>query len=41
MVTMEALLSTHYEMARLQYYLQYRDHPLLFRGEALPGIFFL
>ncbi|XP_026826891.1 angiotensin-converting enzyme-like isoform X3 [Ooceraea biroi] len=36
-VTMDALLSTHYEMARLQYYLQYRDHPLLFRSEALPG----
>lgn len=37
-VTMEDLLSTHYEMAHLQYYLQYKDHPLLFRNEAIPGI---
>ncbi|KAG5343211.1 ACE enzyme, partial [Acromyrmex heyeri] len=36
-VTMEDLLSTHYEMAHLQYYLQYKDHPLLFRNEAIPG----
>lgn len=35
---MEDLLSTHYEMAHLQYYLQYKDHPLLFRNEAIPGI---
>ncbi|XP_071570944.1 angiotensin-converting enzyme-like [Temnothorax nylanderi] len=34
---MEDLLSTHYEMAHLQYYLQYKDHPLLFRNEAIPG----
>lgn len=38
---MEDLLSTHYEMAHLQYYLQYKDHPLLFRNEAIPGILFL
>ncbi|XP_011693486.1 PREDICTED: angiotensin-converting enzyme-like isoform X1 [Wasmannia auropunctata] len=36
-VTMEDLLSTHYEMAHLQYYLQYKDHPLSFRNEAIPG----
>ncbi|XP_018306986.1 angiotensin-converting enzyme [Mycetomoellerius zeteki] len=36
-VTMEDLLSTHYEMAHLQYYLQYKDQPLLFRNEAIPG----
>ncbi|EFN79409.1 Angiotensin-converting enzyme [Harpegnathos saltator] len=35
--TLEDLLSTHYEMAHLQYYLQYKDHPLLFRNEAIPG----
>lgn len=40
-VTMEDLLSTHHEMAHLQYYLQYKDHPLLFRNEAIPGISFL
>lgn len=38
---MEDLLSTHYEMTHLQYYLQYKDHPLLFRNEAMPGIFLL
>ncbi|XP_017788851.1 PREDICTED: angiotensin-converting enzyme-like [Habropoda laboriosa] len=38
-VTMEDLLSTHHEIARLQYYLQYRDQPLLFRNEPLPGFF--
>ncbi|XP_020279066.1 angiotensin-converting enzyme-like isoform X2 [Pseudomyrmex gracilis] len=38
-VTMEDLLSTHYEMAHLQYYLQYKDHPLLFRNEAIPGFY--
>ncbi|CAL1685748.1 unnamed protein product [Lasius platythorax] len=37
--TMEDLLSTHYEMAHLQYYLQYKDHPLLFRNEAMPGFY--
>lgn len=36
-VTMEDLFSTHHEMAHLQYYLQYKDQPLLFRDEALPG----
>lgn len=36
-VTMEDLLSTHHEMAHVQYYLQYKDQPLLFRNEALPG----
>lgn len=34
---MEDLLSAHHEIARLQYYLQYRDQPLLFRNEAIPG----
>ncbi|EFN63636.1 Angiotensin-converting enzyme [Camponotus floridanus] len=37
--TMEDLLSTHYEMTHLQYYLQYKDHPLLFRNEAMPGFY--
>ncbi|XP_043287785.1 angiotensin-converting enzyme-like isoform X2 [Venturia canescens] len=36
-LTTEDLLSTHHEMAHLQYYLQYKDQPLIFRGEALPG----
>ncbi|XP_076285295.1 angiotensin-converting enzyme-like isoform X2 [Lasioglossum baleicum] len=38
-VTMDDLLSTHQEIARVQYYLQYRDQPLLFRNEAIPGFF--
>ncbi|XP_043597026.1 angiotensin-converting enzyme-like [Bombus pyrosoma] len=38
-VTMEDLLSTHHEIARLQYFLQYSDQPLLFRNEAIPGFF--
>ncbi|XP_008557296.3 angiotensin-converting enzyme [Microplitis demolitor] len=36
-VTMEDLLSTHHEMAHIQYYLQYKDQPYIFRNEALPG----
>ncbi|XP_047368061.1 angiotensin-converting enzyme-like isoform X2 [Vespa velutina] len=36
-VTMEDLLSTHHEMAHLQYYLQYKDQPIIFRKEAIPG----
>ncbi|KAK0158218.1 hypothetical protein PV328_009250 [Microctonus aethiopoides] len=35
--TMEDLVSTHHEMAHIQYYLQYKDQPLIFRTEALPG----
>ncbi|KAL7286356.1 hypothetical protein TKK_0019313 [Trichogramma kaykai] len=33
----ECLVSTHHEMAHVQYYLQYKDQPLLFRNEAMPG----
>ncbi|KAG8034806.1 hypothetical protein G9C98_007882 [Cotesia typhae] len=36
-VTMEDLLSTHHEMSHIQYYLQYKDQPFIFRNEALPG----
>ncbi|KAI4500405.1 hypothetical protein M0802_004367 [Mischocyttarus mexicanus] len=36
-VTMDDLLSTHHEMAHLQYYLQYKDQPIIFRKEAIPG----
>ena len=36
-ISMEDLLSTHHEMAHVQYYLQYKDQPFLFRNEALPG----
>ncbi|XP_034947061.1 angiotensin-converting enzyme-like [Chelonus insularis] len=36
-VTMEDLSSTHHEMAHIQYYLQYKEQPLIFRNEPLPG----
>ncbi|XP_066588650.1 angiotensin-converting enzyme-like [Prorops nasuta] len=36
-VTMEDFLSTHHEMAHLQYYLQYKEQPLIFRDELVPG----
>ncbi|XP_033208266.1 angiotensin-converting enzyme-like isoform X2 [Belonocnema kinseyi] len=36
-VTMEDLLSTHHEMSHIQYYLQYKEQPFLFRKEAIPG----
>ncbi|XP_043682054.1 angiotensin-converting enzyme-like [Vespula pensylvanica] len=36
-ITMDDLLSTHHEMAHLQYYLQYKDQPIIFRKEAIPG----
>lgn len=34
---MEDLLSTFHQMSHLQYYLQYKEQPFLFREEALPG----
>ncbi|KAJ8687257.1 hypothetical protein QAD02_023051 [Eretmocerus hayati] len=36
-ITTEDLISTHHEMAHVQYYLQYKDQPLLFRSEPMPG----
>lgn len=38
---MENLISTHHEMAHIQYYLQYADEPYLYRDGANPGIFSL
>lgn len=35
---MEYLLSTYHEMAHVQYYVQYKDQPFIFRNEAVPGI---
>lgn len=37
-VNMEELISTHHEMAHVQYYLQYSDLPYLYRDGANPGI---
>ncbi|XP_041983262.1 angiotensin-converting enzyme-like [Aricia agestis] len=36
-VTMQDLVSTHHEMAHIQYYLQYADQPQLFRDGANPA----
>ncbi|XP_058794125.1 angiotensin-converting enzyme-like [Phymastichus coffea] len=36
-ITTEDLVSTHHEMTHIQYYLQYKDQPFIFRSEALPG----
>lgn len=38
-VTTQDLVSTHHELAHIQYYLQYADQPQLFRDGANPGNF--
>jgi len=36
-VNMEYLITTHHEMGHIQYFLQYKDQPLIFREGANPG----
>lgn len=36
-VTTEDLITVHHEMGHVQYYLQYKDQPLIFRRGANPG----
>ncbi|XP_038634663.1 angiotensin-converting enzyme [Scyliorhinus canicula] len=36
-VTMEQLVTVHHEMGHVEYYLQYKDLPVSFRGGANPG----
>lgn len=36
-VTMKWLITTHHEMGHVEYYLQYKDHPVQFRRGANPG----
>ncbi|KAL5009469.1 hypothetical protein ScPMuIL_011774 [Solemya velum] len=36
-VTMESLTTIHHEMGHIEYYLQYKDQPVPFRGGANPG----
>nr|XP_014345475.1 PREDICTED: angiotensin-converting enzyme-like [Latimeria chalumnae] len=36
-VTMEQLFTVHHEMGHVEYYLQYKDQPITFRGGANPG----
>ena len=37
-ITMEDLNTIHHEMGHIEYYLQYKDQPKVFRGGANPGI---
>lgn len=36
-VNMEHLRVVHHEMGHVQYYVQYRDQPVVFRAGANPG----
>lgn len=36
-VTMDQLFTAHHEMGHIQYYLQYKDQPIMFREGANPG----
>lgn len=36
-VDMEDFVTVHHEMGHIQYYLQYKDQPISFRGGANPG----
>lgn len=37
-VTEDQLLTVHHEMGHVQYYLEYVNQPVLFRGGANPGL---
>ena len=36
-ITMEDLVTIHHEMGHIQYYLQYKDQPVVYRNGANPG----
>ncbi|XP_050407171.1 angiotensin-converting enzyme [Patella vulgata] len=36
-INMEDLITVHHEMGHIEYYLQYKDQPVVFRGGANPG----
>ena len=36
-ISMEWLITTHHEMGHIQYYLQYKDLPVVYREGANPG----
>lgn len=36
-ITMEHLVTIHHEMGHIQYYLQYKDLPVVYREGANPG----
>ena len=37
-ITMEDLITVHHEMGHIQYYLQYKDKPVVYRNGANPGM---
>lgn len=40
-VNMEQLIVIHHEMGHIEYYLQYKDQPNIFREGANPGKFII
>ncbi|KAK6183474.1 hypothetical protein SNE40_010950 [Patella caerulea] len=36
-ITMEDLITVHHEMGHIEYFLQYKDQPVVYRGGANPG----
>lgn len=36
--TMEELITIHHEMGHIQYYMQYKNQPAIYREGANPGI---
>ena len=36
-VTTDWLYTTHHEMGHVEYFLQYKDQPVVYRGGANPG----
>lgn len=38
-ITYDDLLIVHHEMGHVQYYIQYKDQPIVFREGANPGKF--
>lgn len=37
-ITMEDLFTVHHEMGHIQYFLQYKDQPVVYREGANPGM---
>ena len=36
-INMDEFVTIHHEMGHIQYYLQYKDQPYIYRGGANPG----
>lgn len=39
-VTMKDLVTAHHELTHIQYFLQYRNQPKVYRDGANPGIYY-